>query len=103
MIASMSDRPVGTVTFPFTDMEGSTRACEQFPTETRAALQRHDQIMAEQVEAHGRAIIIERGDSVFAVFARPSDAVTCAYGFRSRRLRPRERVPSLRRIVCSFR
>jgi class 3 adenylate cyclase len=59
----MSDRPVGTVTLLFTDMEGSTRACEQFPTETRAALQRHDQIMAEQVEAHEVQLLLSGAEA----------------------------------------
>jgi hypothetical protein len=34
----MQHRPVGTVTFLFTDMEGSSRAWESYPSETRAAL-----------------------------------------------------------------
>ncbi len=77
----MQDRPVGTVTFLFTDMAGSSRAWESYPSETRAALQRHDEIMALQVEAHDGAIILERGegDSVFAVFTRESDAVSAAF------------------------
>ncbi len=76
----MTNRPVGTVTFLFTDMEGSTRAWEAHPAETQAALQRHDEIMASGIEAHHGAIVLERGegDSVFAVFARASDAVAAA-------------------------
>ena len=48
--------------------------------ETRAALQRHDEIVKREVEAHAGAMILERGegDSVFAVFARATDAVTAA-------------------------
>ena len=38
----MTERPAGTVTFLFTDMEGSTHAWEAHPDETRAALWRHD-------------------------------------------------------------
>lgn len=73
-------RPVGTVTFLFTDMEGSTRAWEVHPKETRAALQRHDEIIGKAIEAHRGTIILERGegDSVFAVFERASDAVAAA-------------------------
>src|SRR5215212_8743631 len=76
----MAMRPVGTVTFLFTDMEGSTRAWEAYPMETRAALQRHDEILAKAIEAHHGTIILERGegDSVFAVFERASDAVAAA-------------------------
>ena len=76
----MATRPVGTVTFLFTDMEGSTRAWEAHPAETQAALKRHDAIVAKEIEAQGGAIILERGegDSVFAVFPRASDAVAAA-------------------------
>jgi predicted ATPase/class 3 adenylate cyclase len=68
------------VTFLFTDMEGSTRAWESHPVETRAALQRHDEIVKREVEAQAGAMILERGegDSVFAVFALATDAVTAA-------------------------
>jgi len=77
-------RPVGTVTFLFTDMEGSTRAWEAHPKETRAALQRHDEIAAKAIKANRGTIILERGegDSVFAVFERPSDAVAAACEFQ---------------------
>src|SRR6266403_2572329 len=76
----MANRPVGTVTFLFTDMEGSTRSWETHPAETQTALTRHDEIVATTIEAHSGAIILERGegDSVFAVFARASDAVAAA-------------------------
>jgi len=77
----MQHRPVGTVTFLFTDMEGSSRAWESYPSETRAALQRHDEIVARAVEGHNGAMILERGegDSVFAVFIHGSDAVAAAF------------------------
>src|SRR5438093_6956281 len=76
----MTERPVGTVTFLFTDMEGSTRAWEAHPAQTRAALQRHDEIVTNGIETHDGVIILERGegDSIFAVFARASDAVAAA-------------------------
>jgi predicted ATPase/class 3 adenylate cyclase len=76
----MTKRPVGTVTFLFTDIEGSTRAWEAHPAETRTAFQRHDEIVKGGVNAHNGVIVLERGegDSVFAVFARASDAVAAA-------------------------
>src|SRR2546421_12187347 len=77
----MTNRPVGTVTFLFTDVEGSTRAWEAFPAETQMALKRHDEIVAGKIEAHNGALILERGegDSVFAVFGRANDAVAAAF------------------------
>ena len=56
----MAERPTGTVTFLFTDMEGSTRAWEAYPAETGVALARHDEIVADCVLAHNGAIILER-------------------------------------------
>ncbi len=74
------NRPVGTVTFLFTDVEGSTRAWEAHPAETQTALKRHDEILAREIEAYNGALILERGegDSVFAIFARATDAVAAA-------------------------
>ena len=76
----VANRPVGTVTFLFTDMEGSTRAWEADPAETQVALKRHDAIVAKEIGAQGGSIILERGegDSVFAVFGRATDAVAAA-------------------------
>src|SRR5437016_3889905 len=74
------NRPVGTVTFLFTDVEGSTRAWEAHPAETQTALKRHDEIVAREIQAYNGALILERGegDSVFAIFARAADAVAAA-------------------------
>src|SRR5258705_5003106 len=74
------NRPVGMVTFLFTDVEGSTRAWEAHPAETQTALKRHDEIVAREIEAYNGALILERGegDSVFAVFSRAADAVAAA-------------------------
>jgi predicted ATPase len=65
-------------------MEGSTRAWETDPGKTRAALQRHDEIVARAVEAYHGTIVLERGegDSIFAVFERASDAVAAACEFQ---------------------
>ena len=44
--------PSGTVTFLFTDIEGSTRLWEQHPEAMRPALARHDEVLREGVAAH---------------------------------------------------
>src|SRR3981189_234990 len=72
--------PTGTVTFLFTDIEGSTRLWEQHPDATRQALARHDLLIEVLVAEHGGMLVRPRGegDSRFAVFARASDALGAA-------------------------
>jgi predicted ATPase/class 3 adenylate cyclase len=76
--------PTGTITFLFTDIEGSTRLWEQQPEPMRAALARHDALAATLVEAHGGTLVKSRGegDSLFAVFPRATDALAAAAAFQ---------------------
>ena len=43
----MSELPSGTVTFLFTDLEGSTRLWQEHPDAMQSALARHDEILRE--------------------------------------------------------
>jgi predicted ATPase/class 3 adenylate cyclase/Tfp pilus assembly protein PilF len=72
--------PMGTVTFLFTDIEGSTRLWERHPEVMEPALRRHEALAAAILPQHGGALVKHRGegDSLFAVFAHASDAVTAA-------------------------
>src|ERR671933_2464492 len=78
--SAMADLPTGTVTFLFTDIAGSTALWEQQPAAMRLALARHDELVEAIVAQHAGTVIRPRGegDSRFAVFARATDAVTCA-------------------------
>jgi predicted ATPase/class 3 adenylate cyclase len=67
--------PHGTVTFLFTDLEGSTRRWEAHPAEMREALARHDAIVRGAVESHGGVVFSTMGDGMAAVFASARDAV----------------------------
>ena len=49
----MASPPAGTVTFLFTDIEGSTRMWEDDAPAMRAALARHDEILQSTIEDHG--------------------------------------------------
>ena len=60
--------PSGTVTFLFTDLEGSTKLWEQYPGEMKLALARHDEILHRAIENHGGRIIKNTGDGFHAVF-----------------------------------
>src|SRR4051812_8254709 len=76
----MAALPIGTVTFLFTDVEGSTKLWEQHPEQMRAALARHDQVIETLVAQHQGVVVRPRGegDSRFAVFPRASEAVAAA-------------------------
>jgi predicted ATPase/class 3 adenylate cyclase len=76
----MHNLPTGTVTFLFTDIEGSTRLWDEHPEAAREALARHDALVEEIVERHGGSVVRPRGegDSRFAVFVRATSAVAAA-------------------------
>src|SRR5262245_51784435 len=70
--------PAGTVTFLFTDLEGSTRLLEAHPAAYREAVARHHALLRAAVEAHGGAVFETVGDAVYAAFAQATDAVAAA-------------------------
>ncbi len=53
----MPDLPIGTVTFPFTDVDGSVSLWERHPEEMRTDLARHDRLVAEHAERHHGSLI----------------------------------------------
>ncbi len=74
----MPELPSGTVTFLFTDIEGSTRLWQEQPVEMRLALARHDEIVRDAIEAHDGHVVKTTGDGAHAVFAIASDAIDAA-------------------------
>src|SRR5207253_10676606 len=70
----------GTLTFLFTDIEGSTAAWLRNAEAMAAALAGHDALIEGLVAEHHGAVVRPRGegDSRFAVFARASDALAAA-------------------------
>ncbi len=74
----MAAAPSGTVTFLFTDIEGSTRLWESDPDAMRSALVRHDQILRNAIEARGGVVFATGGDGFAVAFHRAADAVAAA-------------------------
>ncbi|MCB0215916.1 MAG: SUMF1/EgtB/PvdO family nonheme iron enzyme [Caldilineae bacterium] len=64
----MSALPTGTVTFLFTDIEGSTQRWDEHPDAMRAALEHHDALMRQAVEAHAGQVFKTVGDAFCAAF-----------------------------------
>ena len=73
-----ADLPQGTVTFLFTDLEGSTKLLEARPAAYRDAVRRHHDLLKGAVERHGGVVFETVGDAVYAAFARSTDAGAAA-------------------------
>src|SRR5689334_3329428 len=71
-------RPSGTVTFLFTDIEGSTRLWSADRAAMASSLALHDEIVRSAIESHGGYVFSTGGDGCAAAFAKPSDAVEAA-------------------------
>jgi predicted ATPase/class 3 adenylate cyclase len=74
----MRNPPSGTVTFLFTDVEGSTKRWEQHPQEMQRAMQRHDGILRAAIEQHGGYVFKTVGDGFCAAFPTPHLALAAA-------------------------
>ena len=74
----MHDRPSGTVTFLFTDIEGSTERWESQPDAMAGALLRHDSLLCASVEAHAGQVFKTVGDAVCASFPTAPDGLAAA-------------------------
>ena len=67
-----------TVTFLFTDIEGSTRRWEDTPESMSADLARHDAIVEGAITSHGGVLFFRKGDRTAAAFASARDALSSA-------------------------
>ena len=85
--ACRPDLPTGTVTFLFTDVEGSTRLLHEHGDALRGRAAEHRRALSERSRAHGGVEVDTQGDAFFFVFARATEAVAAAPRPR-RRSRP---------------
>lgn len=79
----MADLPVGTVTFLFTDIEGSTRLWQEHPQRMEPALARHDALLHEAIARHGGVVFKTVGDAFCAAFATAPGALAGALAAQS--------------------
>jgi len=71
----MRHPPTGTVTFLFTDIQGSTKLWEQHPDQMRPALARHDQLLRQAIEGNNGYVFKTVGDAFCAAFPTAPDAL----------------------------
>ena len=78
MPRNTSPPPTGTLTFLFTDIEGSTRLWQSAPVAMQASLARHDELLREGIESRGGHVFKTAGDAFHAAFATPWLALDAA-------------------------
>ena len=71
----MRELPAGTVTFVFTDIEGSTRLLHELGDEYVAVLAEHRRLLRESFEQYGGVEVDTQGDAFFFAFSRAGDAL----------------------------
>lgn len=74
----MVDLPSGTVTFLFTDIEGSTKLAREHPDTWEIARSRHHQILREAIESNNGFTFQIIGDAFCAAFHKAGDALKAA-------------------------
>ena len=67
--------PTGTVTFLFTDIEGSTGLWETQPAAMQQAIAHHDAIVRDAIETNDGYFVKTTGDGAHAAFAIAADAI----------------------------
>jgi class 3 adenylate cyclase len=70
--------PTGTVTFLFTDIEGSTKLWERLPEAMKSALACHDLLMRRAITTNGGMVFKTVGDAFCAAFPTATEAVAAA-------------------------
>jgi len=78
MSEPLTPRPTGTVTFLYTDIEGSATLAEQHPAALPKILARHHAILRQSIEAHHGHVFQIMGDAFCAAFHTAADAVHAA-------------------------
>ena len=74
----MATLPAGTVTFLFTDIEGSTRLLHDLGERYPAVLSEHRRVVRAAATAHHGVEVDTQGDAFFIAFANAADAVAAA-------------------------
>jgi predicted ATPase/class 3 adenylate cyclase/Tfp pilus assembly protein PilF len=74
----MSSLPLGTVTFLFTDIEGSTRLLQRLGDKYATLIAEHDRLLRDVWQTHNGRVVGTQGDSFFVAFGSAIDGVNAA-------------------------
>jgi predicted ATPase/class 3 adenylate cyclase len=74
----MAELPTGTVTFLFSDVEGSTRLLARLRVRYAGVLGEHQRLLRAAFDEHDGHEVHTEGDGFFVAFARASDAIAAA-------------------------
>jgi predicted ATPase/class 3 adenylate cyclase len=74
----MAELPSGTVTFMFTDIEGSTRLLTRFGSRYAEVLAEHQRLLRAAFDEHDGREVHTEGDAFFVAFTRAGDAIAAA-------------------------
>src|SRR6266568_4803334 len=72
--------PTGTLTFFFSDIEGSTKLVSRLGPAFKPLLERHHALLRDAIASHGGTEVRTVGDAFFVVFPTADDAVGAAVG-----------------------
>jgi predicted ATPase/class 3 adenylate cyclase len=74
----MAELPTGTVTFLFTDIEGSTKLLRELGDAYGGVLSEHRRVLRDAFAAHDGVEVDTQGDAFFVAFTRATDAADAA-------------------------
>jgi len=77
-LAQRRPLPTGTVTFLFSDIEGSTERWERHRAGMKSAVARHEELLHAAIEQHGGLVFKTVGDAFCAAFQTVPDAIAAA-------------------------
>ena len=97
MVGDPSSEPL---TFLFADLEASTRLWERLPEAMPGAMERHDAILRNAVEAAGGRVVKSTGDGLMAVFPSAADGAAASLRASSRSRTSRGARPG--RCACAW-
>jgi predicted ATPase/class 3 adenylate cyclase len=91
-----------TLTFLFTDIEGSTSKWEEQPEQMAQAVGHHDALLRDAVLSHGGRIVKTTGDGIYAAFPTPAEGLSAVIEIQLALLDPAATAGMALRVRCGL-